>query len=1463
MIDRKEIELLIRAQLKGGKDIASISKAIDELGQAIERQSAAAKRGESSIDELKASLTALRNAQDALTSQADLVGRFQRLAETVQNTQVRVDRSREALDSYANTLREAGEVSDAQQAKLTKLSAAYERASVTLERQQKQYAAIGASLREAGVDTNNLAEAENRLRTAAAQVGVTFQRGQAAVESYADDVRKAREATAALAKQQKEASREADLFAAAEKRAADAAAARARAAQDVADAASTRQGQSAASARADQEAQAALRRQQELAALRRDIEERSAQTQVTQRRDDGLRKTAQDAEEAARQYTTLARASNNLRPRIVSLREAIDGIVNPAAQARTTLAGVEQQVKAAADAAAGSSGEIKDLADQLKNLQAAQKAIGAQSGLIDDFRRQQDAVRAARTEFVAARAQVAQYAAAVRQGGEAGEQFTRPLAEAEARLRRSSGALRQQIEATRQSRDALRAAGVDTRNLADAQDRLTAAARQSTDAMQRLGAVAKTAADGGERAGKGFALFNDEGRTTLSLAQRIRGEILALAAAYVGLQGVLSLAQGSLRASKQFEGLENTIAFALGADGAQVAQQIQFLRSEADRLGISFEQASTAYAKFAASAIRSGAPVQEAQFIFESFAEVGRVINLTPDQLNGLFNAIGQSFSKGKIQAEELRQQIGERLPGAFAFAQEALRDLFPNLDKALEQGLVGAENFLLIAESVRRAAANQLPAAIRSLDAEQQRFNNSVLFFKKEIADSGFADAYVALLKELTELLQSSDGKELAQAISGAFEGVVEVIRFVIRNLEELKFVLGAVLGVFAVSLFGTLIGRVKDLSDAIRGLKTGLTALQRGIFILQALAVALAIGTYLVENREAISSYANFFVTQFRTLFSMALEEARVFFKRLPLIAAESIKSFLDQLPSEALLRRLLNYDNLERQLGSLRVSTEIDVARIRSEAAAARAKLKADYERDRDFQAAVNARPGDDRSDRRFFRRPTTPPQPRRPGSAPTGPTDAQLGARERKIESLDTALNALDARIQRAETQTLASQLKAFDLESQRLQNQINEVASFNPQAAAERQARFDTLRAEQRAAITQKFNDRIEASRLALLSRVEQAEAAAGRKEKTSLEARLGAIRDEYAKLYRDIEAERARRNLNALPTDDLDALASRTRDAQTGREAAETTAFNRDELQRRENQINALLRTREQTLRTINELATAGVITRQEADAQSLEFIERSQPAIENLASEGERFAAALQGAYDPALLQEFIARLQLARVSGAGLAVELDRTGTIIREGISQGINSSLNALADSLVEVTRGTKDWGDAFQAVGTTILQTLAQILREIAVAIIRQQILIALRAATAGTPFASLIPVAHSGMVVGRGSNRNRAVSTDWFANAPRYHRGGIVGLAPDEYPAILQKNEEVLSKSDPRNVLNGGLMGNAAQPKAQRFVLVDDRSRVAEAMSGAEGEEVTMVHLRKNIPTLRQLIRGG
>lgn len=68
-------------------------------------------------------------------------------------------------------------------------------------------------------------------------------------------------------------------------------------------------------------------------------------------------------------------------------------------------------------------------------------------------------------------------------------------------------------------------------------------------------------------------------------------------------------------------------------------------------------------------------------------------------------------------------------------------------------------------------------------------------------------------------------------------------------------------------------------------------------------------------------------------------------------------------------------------------------------------------------------------------------------------------------------------------------------------------------------------------------------------------------------------------------------------------------------------------------------------------------------------------------------------------------------------------------------------------------------------------------------------------------ATAGAGGAGLL-IGHKGGVVGSDSFPMR-----------RFHDGGIAGLRPDEVPAILQRGEEILTRSDPRHAANQNSAG--------------------------------------------------
>lgn len=117
---------------------------------------------------------------------------------------------------------------------------------------------------------------------------------------------------------------------------------------------------------------------------------------------------------------------------------------------------------------------------------------------------------------------------------------------------------------------------------------------------------------------------------------------------------------------------------------------------------------------------------------------------------------------------------------------------------------------------------------------------------------------------------------------------------------------------------------------------------------------------------------------------------------------------------------------------------------------------------------------------------------------------------------------------------------------------------------------------------------------------------------------------------------------------------------------------------------------------------------------------------------------------------------------------------------------------------------------------------------------------------------------------HDGGVVGsRGVSRQRRTgfSEAAWIGAPKFHGGGGLGLRPDEYRAVLQRGEEVLTEDDPRHIRNlgsgGGSEGGGGGIKQ---VLLLDPEAVPNAMQSRSGERSILSVIRANKETIKQVL---
>lgn len=1485
MTDQKIIDLIVRAGVKGEKSLDTVTKSISDIEKAIDRQSAAAKRGESSLDELKGSLAALKQVQDQLIAQRELITRFEKTADGIKKAEDAAARAAAKLADYKAKLGDVSNATQAQNEKLDTYAKRVERTNAAVSVQIAQRDRLAKALTDAGVALDGLAEADRRNLQTQAQLGLVYQKNSEAIKTYSDDIKTARDAERKAAQERNQAAKE------------------------QADRIGVINAQIAAARKKDndQQAQSQTEYAQKLDIINAkiaDAQKRSAEaakaTEAASKRDAGLRQQADEIDRTAQKYTTLARAANTLTPSTVSLRDAINGLLDPGKQARSTIGGLENQVNSMAKSIGTIRGPVQDYKAQIDGLVSAQRALVQQAGLVDAFRRDSEAVRAARTEFSAARADVARLSEEMRKGGDAATSLVKPMAEAQARLKTASGELRSQIITARESQTALRQAGIATNNLAAEQNRLSNTAKTVVTATGQLADAVKKYGQESEKAAKNplGGLAGDSGRTTLSFIQRIRGEVLALAASFVGLYATINLGKGAIDSALGRETIKNQLSIAVGNDKNKIDEEYAYIKRQSDRIGIEFDKTAKGYAKFAAAASMAGRTRQEIRYIFETFAEVGKVANLSTEDMNGVFKALEQIFSKGKIQAEELRGQLGDRLFGAFQVAASALKDQFPDLNKALEKGQVSADQLLIIAKKYRETVADQLPAATNSLTAAQARFNNTLFDFKTIIADSGFIDSYSKALGKINEYLKTNEGRQFAQSIGEGFKAAADGVIYLMQNLDTVKTVLASI-GLYMATAFA--VGRVAAIAEIVVQVKSIGAGVMAAVVQVKAFAAAWPIlatvvggvlgsiaagfagwqiGKWAYNKFEEVRNAATWAVTSVAEGWAWIRGSFQVVMDGIPVVARNTFNSFINILTTAtrkamglfASLASAAGLDGVAKALDGLRESLTLGYEDVGDATKRAREQMAKEVANIRQIRAEMLA------DNQRTVQRGAVdgPQSVRRIDNAlaPVETTampefkpkkiidEAEVKKAATLIETVTHALAEMKAKIEGDSLNTLAQQLKKFDDDYLKLQDDINKVSDKTKRLAFLKQ--FEEQKGQLRLNLERKYNEQIVNDEESLRKKVEEIEAAGGRKSKGELEARLSAIDTRYAGTYRELEKLREKFVANGRDTTDLDLAKTRIDAGTANLKVLEAERFKKDELNRLEQEMQNLLSERTRNLQTIAAQEDAGLLTSQQANEQRRLYVEDAQPKIEALAATATEFATSLQGAFDPTRLSAFLAQMQLAIASGGMLNKTFQVTGKQINDTLANGAVNAISKSMEAIGGAITKQNSWSDAIRATGVAFLQFAADFMREIALMIIKQQILKALQAGAFGGTVAELVTAAvkHTGGVVGAASGVSRGVSASWFAGAPRYHTGGVAGLAPGEYPAILQKGEEVLTKNSPRNVLNGGLQQGAAKSdQGVRFVLVDDRSKVPEAMSSSEGERVIVQALRRNAATIKQILR--
>lgn len=274
---------------------------------------------------------------------------------------------------------------------------------------------------------------------------------------------------------------------------------------------------------------------------------------------------------------------------------------------------------------------------------------------------------------------------------------------------------------------------------------------------------------------------------TQQATRSFRRNIASIRQSVVGLQGLLvggfavAAVKSITKAAISLEQIQRGLKAATGSS-KDAAEEFQFLRKESERLGLNLESAGTAYTKLAAAAKGTVLEGKEARNIFVAISEASRVMGLSAEQTGGALTAIEQIISKGKVSAEELRGQLGERLPGAFQIAARSIGKTTEELDAMLKAGKLTAEELLpSLADELRKTFSSEIDEAANDAQAAFNRFGTAVFELKAAFAQSGLLDILENSARFLTGIANAA-----GDALNVTLKESAEELRAQIRQLVD-----------------------------------------------------------------------------------------------------------------------------------------------------------------------------------------------------------------------------------------------------------------------------------------------------------------------------------------------------------------------------------------------------------------------------------------------------------------------------------------------------------------------------------------------------------------------------------------------------------------------------------------------------------------------------------------------------
>ena len=248
---------------------------------------------------------------------------------------------------------------------------------------------------------------------------------------------------------------------------------------------------------------------------------------------------------------------------------------------------------------------------------------------------------------------------------------------------------------------------------------------------------------------------------------------------------------------------------------------LQVAEQATRNLNVPQEQSIRGITRLSAAVTGAGGPVQDAALTFRNVTAAIKATGGSSEDVQGAITAMVQVFSKGKVSAEELSGQLGERLPGAVTMFAKANNMTLPELQKNLKAGTVGLNelmNFIVELGNTYNSTAEKISGSNAEAGA---RLSVAIRDMQADVGaalipiGAQFQAAFAEFIREITPTLVA-----VLPKIGRLFLALA-------KNLDTLAVAALAAFGVFGIAKLTAIATGIGGITKAIAALKAGMVAL------------------------------------------------------------------------------------------------------------------------------------------------------------------------------------------------------------------------------------------------------------------------------------------------------------------------------------------------------------------------------------------------------------------------------------------------------------------------------------------------------------------------------------------------------------------------------------------------------------------------------------------------------------